>query len=86
MVAILIILLKIHKLAIHASGKFVAPLISYLNKTNQGNGEKIPSEILDSILETQKLVVLSIKKTSSHEENDQNLCKNIKKISEYLLS
>lgn len=86
MVAILIFLLKFHKLAIHASGKFVAPLIFYLNMTNEENAEKIPSEILECILETQKLVVLSIKKTSAHEENDQNLSKNIKKISEYLLS
>lgn len=84
MVAILILFLKIYKLAIHASGKFVTPLIAYLNEKNQENLD-IPTEILDSILETQKLVVLSIKKTSLNEENEQNLYKNIRKISDYLL-
>lgn len=89
LVSVLILIFNFYKLAIHASGKFVAPLISFLKKKQENIDclpDKIPSEIFESILETQKLVVSSIKKKihSTETLNEEILHENIKKIFLYL--
>src|SRR5689334_14948352 len=63
LLAVLLILLKYHKTPVNASGKFVAPLTTFLvAKHGDGENSLLPSTMLDLVLDTQKLVVAHLSK------------------------
>uniref|UniRef100_A0A915E3Y5 Uncharacterized protein n=1 Tax=Ditylenchus dipsaci TaxID=166011 RepID=A0A915E3Y5_9BILA len=80
-----------HKLTLHASGKFVAQLTAFLSSSKSNSEEEskqvIPSNILELVLESQRLVVAQLtKKKTSSEEDVGKIEQNVGKLKEYLQS
>ncbi|KAI1733101.1 e3 UFM1-protein ligase 1 domain-containing protein [Ditylenchus destructor] len=91
LLVVLLILHKYHKTPVNASGKFVAPLTTFLVAKN-GDGENalVPSTILDLVLDTQQLVVARLRKapkkkqTKGGEEDSSAIDENIANLKAFL--
>ena len=65
---VLIILCKIHRLTVHASGKFVSSIIEHLKGDDGAGKQKIPPHVQDSLSNAEKLVISMIKSKSSSKD------------------
>lgn len=54
--------------AVHASGKFVAPLIKQLADICSKDADPLPSEVTDKLTEAQSLVIRLIKKKGAEDD------------------
>uniref|UniRef100_A0AC35FTW4 E3 UFM1-protein ligase 1 homolog n=1 Tax=Panagrolaimus sp. PS1159 TaxID=55785 RepID=A0AC35FTW4_9BILA len=59
--------------AVHASGKFVAPMIKKLSDICSKDDEPVPSDVIDKLIEAQRLVICLIKKKDANDEDSDRV-------------
>lgn len=84
LLAVLLAYTQYAQIAVHASGKFVAPLIKHLAVAGGSFPKHVPDELVALLQDSQKLVVELIKKKNATDDDKAPLEEKLERIKQLL--